>query len=289
MPQGIDHTSSDGGFDRTGLQAPQPFRSCLPGHHSGADGSRLPCRARFPHQGAGTMFEPSPETPLSFRRVLLRPLSHSAAFEVPCRPGQGAGMPLPVATELPALASIFDSEVTWLGRITARSAWVCPAFRHGILSRQFPAGFPPTKTEARGIAPTRMCCDSAPSPRNLTGKPSLTYLVGPFMVELFTAGRLTRSPGWSIPVPTVASRKLPTPARLKELALASPGPRDGIFTRFVCWNDSSTEAVQRTASPTRPRSQDGNKVCPHRPSSVCTNQDNSRELPQAQTAIWRIG
>ena len=34
------------------------------------------------------------------------------------------------------------------------------------------------------------------------------------MVELFAVGRLSRSPGWSDPVPLVAQRALPTPARV---------------------------------------------------------------------------
>ena len=59
---------------------------------------------------------------------------------------------------------------------------------------------------------------SAPSPQSLTGKPSLTCSVGPFMVELFAAGRLTRSPERSAPVHSVARGQLPTPAALHDLA-----------------------------------------------------------------------
>ena len=55
---------------------------------------------------------------------------------------------------LPALVSVFDSEVTSLGRFIARSAWVCAAFRQAILSRRKRcAGFPNTKPEAQGTAP----------------------------------------------------------------------------------------------------------------------------------------
>jgi hypothetical protein len=39
----------------------------------------------------------------------------------------------------------------------------------------------------------------APSLQNLTGKRSLTYRIAPFIVELFTAGRLNRSPRRSHP------------------------------------------------------------------------------------------
>jgi hypothetical protein len=69
----------------------------------------------------------------------------------------------PEAAVVPALASVFDSEVTLLGRVTAHSARVCTVSRQAILSvadhdiqchglRRFP----PTKSEARGIVPARM-------------------------------------------------------------------------------------------------------------------------------------
>lgn len=73
---------------------------------------------------------------------------------------------------------------------------------------------------------------SAPSSRNLTGKLFRSCSIEPFMVELFTVGRLTRSPDESCPVFFVAKEQLPTPAALSELACASPNPTDGIFTRF---------------------------------------------------------
>ena len=42
----------------------------------------------------------------------------------------------------PALASVFDSEFTSLGHVTARSAWVCAAFRPAILSQLRKSDFP---------------------------------------------------------------------------------------------------------------------------------------------------
>ena len=60
---------------------------------------------------------------------------------------------------IPALVSTFDFEFTLLGRVTVRSAQVLVAFRQTTLSRQIANGnrteFPPTKAEARGIAPKR--------------------------------------------------------------------------------------------------------------------------------------
>ena len=55
--------------------------------------------------------------------------------------------------------------------------------------------------------------------------------IRPFMVELFTADRLNRSPSRSDSVSTVTSRKLPTPAVLNELDRLSDqahNPTDGI-------------------------------------------------------------
>ena len=43
-------------------------------------------------------------------------------------------LPNPEAAVLPALVLVFDSEVTSLEPVTARSAWVCAAFRQAILS-----------------------------------------------------------------------------------------------------------------------------------------------------------
>ena len=42
------------------------------------------------------------------------------------------------------------------------------------------------------------------------------------MVELFAVECLARSPGWSGPVPLVAQRELPTPARVERTQSATP-------------------------------------------------------------------
>lgn len=60
---------------------------------------------------------------------------------------------------------------------------------------------------------------------------SLASSYEPFVVELFIADRLNRSPGESDPVSTVTSRKLPTPAVLNEparIANRSRAPRTGL-------------------------------------------------------------
>ena len=82
-------------------------------------------------------------------RVLLRPRSHTTAFDGCTRRMQtatstwptkpGTELPNPEAAVLPALVLVFNSEVTSLGRVTARSAWVCAAFRQAILSKLMPS------------------------------------------------------------------------------------------------------------------------------------------------------
>ena len=110
-----------------------------------------------------------------------------------------------------------------LGHDIGRSAWVRAVFRQSALSRCLRTGFPRTKPEARGTASPTEIRDSAPSPQDLTGKPSPTFAVGPFVVELFTAVGFadSRRGGLFIrrtPVLPVAREKLPTPAALNELA-----------------------------------------------------------------------
>jgi hypothetical protein len=211
-----DHTSPDGVFGRTrDLKAPQPFRSCACRVITPAQTGRDCLAARSCRIGATIPSGPSPETPLGSRRVLLRPHSPTTAFggmsagrfELPLGCAQalpmvallnrgsatstwptrpGTGVPTPEAAVVPALASVSDSEVTLLGRVTARSAWVCAAFRQAILSRRI-SRISPYENRSSGYRSHTDVRDSAPSPQNLTGKPSLTYSVGPFVVELFTA------------------------------------------------------------------------------------------------------
>lgn len=65
--------------------------------------------------------------------------------------------------------------------------------------------------------------------QNLTGKPSLTFSVGPFMVELFTAGHLTRSPEWSSSGVVCHQTTAPHASRVERTrSQASPDPTDGI-------------------------------------------------------------
>ena len=99
-----DHAFPDGVFGRNcDLKAPQPFRSCSAGsslrRRRGA--TALP-RTTHRKRIAKVVSGPSPETPLGSRRVLLRPLSPTTAFDEtllsqaspatrtwPTRPGAG--------------------------------------------------------------------------------------------------------------------------------------------------------------------------------------------------------
>lgn len=76
---------------------------------------------------------------LWIRAMKTRILVVSATFT--SMTSRGAGLPDPEAAVVPALASAFDSEVTSLEQVTARSTWVCASFRTAILSsskRDFP-------------------------------------------------------------------------------------------------------------------------------------------------------
>ena len=134
-------------------------------------------------------------------------------------------LPNPEAAVLPALVSVFDSEVTSLGPMMTRSAWACAVFRQAILSKLMrrlmtksaSARFPTYETRSSGYQPHTDFHGSAPSLQNLTGKRSLTYSIAPFMVELFTFEFLARYPRVSAPVLPVARQQLPTPAALNEL------------------------------------------------------------------------
>lgn len=51
---------------------------------------------------------------------------------------------------VPALVSVFDSEVTWLGCVTTRSVWVGEAFRPVLLYRQQCCRISPYETRSSG-------------------------------------------------------------------------------------------------------------------------------------------
>jgi len=159
----------------------------------------------------------------------------------------------------------------------------------------------PYETRSSGYRSQSNVRNLAPSLQTLTGKRSLTYSVAPFIVELFTAGRLNRSPEWSPPVSPVTRRQLPTPAALSDLAEARPNPTDGIFqcsrirvihrreltpaarprsvrhrsTRFAC---RYAAGKRRLGRPSIDTALPDGKVCPHRPSSRPIPMCNSLSL-----------
>lgn len=166
---------------------------------------------------------------------------------------------------VPALASAFDLEVTLLGRITARSARVCPAFRLGILSRRLRAGFPPTRLEARGTVPARTFAIwrrllkislASPPFRNRLGLSWLSY--SPPGVCSHIVRAFAESPRWSNPGSACCQAEAPHASRVERTRLAaSPGPTDGILTRFVCRNRYRFRQWNKSLAlipPTRPRS-----------------------------------
>lgn len=147
----------------------------------------------------------------------------------------------------------------------------------------------------------------APSPNSLTGKPSLTFSVGPFIVELFTAGFLARSPRWSPRFGLSPGSKLPTPAALKELArnTQAHSPADGIWgktsphplcprtallrrARFFRLAQIPDEKHQQQGDDHRIERRDysGGVASPHT-TGACNNQDYSDEPPLNWTSTSR--
>ena len=126
--------------------------------------------------------------------------------------------------------------------------------------------FPSYETRSSGYQPHTVCRSSASSLQNLTGKRSLTYSIAPFIVELFTVERLTRSPRWSDPGAACRQTTAPHASRVERThPKVSPDPADGIFTRFVrrFYNGEAANGhFTDTAS-----TPEGFEVFPHRPTS----------------------
>ena len=136
---------------------------------------------------------------------------------------------------------------------------------------------PPLITKTTDQKLSRIIPDRKSS-QNLTGKPFLTYSIRPFIVELFTAEFLTRSPKQSyFGVDLSPDRQLPTPAVLNELALHKAtkprAPRTG-FAMDSLWNSSRTRFAYR------PR---------HRKVSSSQNWQVEHILIQEQPATYRHG
>ena len=70
----------------------------------------------------------------------------------------------------------------------------------------------------------------APSLQNLTGKRSRLYPIAPLMVELFTAGRLNRSPRRSHPGTLCRQRAAPHASRVERTRRSKPEPHGRDFS-----------------------------------------------------------
>lgn len=101
----------------------------------------------------------------------------------------------PAAAVVPALASTFDSWVTSVECVTTRCALVCvglPAHHTFLVAAA--TRFPPTKTEARGIAPGRIFPVWHRLPRILLASPPLLVRLGLAPLSFLPAEFLARSP-----------------------------------------------------------------------------------------------
>ena len=145
------------------MNAPQLFRSCSPSHHTwvNANGSRLPCRVRnialvlrLSHErlriqyrcaSAQVLIEPrSPTTARQCREIFrttvrLPKYAHvvrfaeEAALHSTGLPNQPPSQPDSDTIVVPALVSVFDSEVTSLECVTTRPlGYVLPSSSHTL-------------------------------------------------------------------------------------------------------------------------------------------------------------
>lgn len=101
------------------------------------------------------------------------------------------------------------------------------------------SGYPGPHVPCRSL-PKWLCLGVAPSPSRLTGKPSVTYVVGPFIVELFAVGCFARSPGVSSPVRLVAKVAAPDASTVEGTLTQGESPAAPVtgfgipcLTRFV--------------------------------------------------------
>ena len=135
---------------------------------------------------------------------------------------QGTARPKAAAKDLPGLVTTFTLMVTLLGGPTSTSSLYVLASRPGIVSARQDVRFLGHETR------------SVPLPKSdgfsRFGTVSIrTYsqaLLAPFMVELFAAGRLTRTPELVTPAAHVTACGLPTEARLSEPFGHAPPGRD---------------------------------------------------------------
>ena len=182
-------------------EAPQPFRfrfagtslptssrtgrDCLAAHRRSALERRRLCPSLRPIHRA--CFRTLPTEATLPRYGTSCRLDRASPIARYLMTNQAAGVPTPDAAVIPALASIFETEVTLLGRVTAQSARVCIAFRPTTLSCLTCAKqISPYESRSLGYRSRTDIRCSAPSPRNLTGKLFRSYSIEPFMVELFS-------------------------------------------------------------------------------------------------------
>ena len=108
------------------------------------------------------------------------------------------------------------------------------------------------------------------------------------MVELFTAGRLSRSPGESFPVPSVARWQLPTPAALNELTRRQARtPRTGFAPALFAVIFAAKKRRNHFTDTASLRKRVAQEVFPHRPSSRLSIQPADQHLNAvASPTLW---
>lgn len=108
--------------------------------------------------------------------------------------------------------------------------WVCPVFRHGILSRRIRAGFPPTKLEAGGTVPTGMFAVRRRLPEISLASPPLRFRLGLSWLSYSPPSDLPMVAGMVSSGSVRRQTEAPHASRVERTRLAaSPDPTDGIL------------------------------------------------------------
>ena len=113
----------------------------------------------------------------------------------------------------------------------------------------------PYETRSSGYRSQTDVRSSAPSPQNLTGKPSLTYSVGPFMVELFTARCLparrqafAESSRRSHPDSVCRQTEAPHASRVEGTRFRKPQPHGRDFHPLCIMNQSVHDGIKLSSN-----------------------------------------
>lgn len=204
----------DFGIYASVLSSFSPAR-CQPS--SGRPHSGFPDGDRTSKRPCHCLAASSPASPFREAQLLLERLSQSAAFRTPgYQPG--TARTTGGSREPSRISDDFTPEVTLLGGPTSTPSLHVPASRQATVSASASRRFLGHETRSVPLSAS----DGFSRFGTVSIRSLLPSAFAPFMFEIFAAGFFAQTPELAAPVPTVASRKLPTRARLSGLERPNP-------------------------------------------------------------------